>query len=359
MKILFLCNTLYQMIAAACIRDMFSNDYAEMILTDHTTNSKKIYENYLREPVIFDHVYYVESKCLYEQDKDVALIERLKMYKDDKSMLEMVSLGHSYDMVFCANAEPFSERLVNYVKRDNRLVKICWFEDGLSAYDYDRCIFPTWVGRLKSKVKNVLSVYGITAEVKEFYVFHPEKMEWHPRAEVKKIEPIKKILAKQLATLFRFSECIDRYEEKYIFFEDGAMDWSCATDVELVKIIAELVGKDNILVKIHPRNPINRFKELGFKTNQDLSIPWEIIAPNIDIEDKVLITMYSQSVITPEILLGRNGKVIALGDIEGYKDKTVESLFGYIKRQYLEKNMESYYIPKTVHELKEIIRLIG
>lgn len=354
MRLLFLCNTLYQLIGASSIREMFPCDKADLILSDHSVGNKKIYNKFKEESFIFDNVFYVETKHLYEYDENISKSELIKDYKDDITISKLIAL-EKYDMFFCANAEPFSERIVNCLKHKNKDTKINWFEDGLSAYSFDKCYFPSWKGYIKASVNRMLGLYGVTASVSSYYVFKPEKMMWRPRADIKRIQPISGKLSTELGRLFDYSNCVDKYEEKYIFFEDGAMDWSTNSDVELVKIIAEIIGKENIIVKTHPRNPVNRFKELGFKTNQDTSIPWEIIASNIDIENKVLITMYSQSVIMPEVLLGRNGMVIALGDVEGYSDLKVKELFTYIKEQYLKNSEDRYFVPRNIGQMKDVL----
>lgn len=358
MRLLFLCNTLYQLIGASSIREMFPCDQADLILSDHTIGNKKIYDRFQKEKIIFDTVRYIETKYLYEFDARLSKYELNKDYRKDTTITKMIEL-EKYDMFFSANAEPFSTRVVNYLIHRNKHIQINWFEDGLSAYSFDKRYFPSWKGRIKAELKKIFGIFDVTSSVSSYYVFNPQKMMWFPKAAIKQIQPISGKLSMALGQLFDFSNCVDKYEEKYIFFEDGAMDWSTNADVKLVNAIAEIVGKENIFVKIHPRNPINRFKELGFKTSQDTSIPWEIIASNIDIENRVLITMYSQCVIMPEILLGRNGIVIALGDVEGYSDLKVKELFEYIKEQYLNQNRERYFVPKNIYELKEITRKIG
>lgn len=355
MKLLFVCNTLYQLIVASTIRKMFLGEQADLILSDHSTGNIKVFNKFRRERIIFDNVYYLETKYLYEYEKMLSKLERRKDYLEDTTISKMFEFD-KYDVFFCANSEPFTIRLVNYLKHKNKNTKINWFEDGLSAYSYDKCYFPSSKGYIKAKIKELFGLYNVTSSVSSYYVFQPDKMMWKPKSKVKQIQPISDSLSKELGQVFDFANCVDKYDEKYIFFEDGAMDWSTNSDVELVKIIADIIGKENIFVKIHPRNPVNRFKELGFKTNQDTSIPWEIIASNIDIENKILITMYSQSIIMPEILSGHNGKVIALGEVEGYFDPKVKELFNYIKEHYLEKNSNKYYVPQNITELKEIVK---
>lgn len=359
MRLLFLCNTLYQIIAASCVREMYSSDEAELILSDHSTGNKKIFESFKKTGLVFNKVYYLETKYLYEHDESSSRDELNKQYKSLDTINNMLKLNDNYDMFFCANAEPFSTRVVNYLKNKNTKVQINWFEDGLSAYNFDKNYFPSWKGYIKSWMKGLLGLYGVTSSVENYYVFQPDKMEWKPRASVKRISTMSDKLSKELGIIFDYKNCVDKYEEKYIFFEDGAMDWDSNADVEIVKEIADIVGKENIMIKIHPRNPVNRFKKLGFKTIEDTSIPWEIIATNIDIKNKILLTMYSQSIITPEILMGVKAKAISFGFLNTAKDKSLNQLFDYICRQYLNKDTSRYYVPKTKEELIEIVKKLN
>ena len=80
-----------------------------------------------------------------------------------------------------------------------------------------------------------------------------------------------------------------------------------------MKQLAQQVGKENIMVKIHPRNPENRFEKLGFKTNKDTSIPWEVILMNIDdVSNKVFITIASQAILNPIMIFGLTIKAYSL-----------------------------------------------
>lgn len=357
MRILFVCNTLYQIIGACCIRKMFATAEAEIVLSDHSTANKDICDNIQREGILFNKAYYVETKYLYEYDASISRKKKNQLLKEKNTVLSMLNLSNKYDMFFCANAEPFTERIVNYVKNTNSNVIINWFEDGLSAYYYDQCYFPNFIRKIKCRAKKILlKVYTLTAYVDNYYVFKPENLEWKPKAKVKKIEPISKELAIELGVIFNISQCTDEYREKYIFFEDGAQDWEKAADVKLMNMIAEKIGKDNIIVRIHPRNPVNRFKEAGFKTTHDTSIPWEIIAANIDIENKVLMTMYSQCVVTPDILMGIKGKVISLAMLDSEYKSIHHEVYDYMKQVYFEKDKEHYIVPESMEEFEELIR---
>ena len=60
MRILFVCNTLYQIIVAASIRQMFPDSKAELILSDHSAAGEVVYNKITESGAIFDKVYYVK-----------------------------------------------------------------------------------------------------------------------------------------------------------------------------------------------------------------------------------------------------------------------------------------------------------
>ena len=138
-------------------------------------------------------------------------------------------------------------------------------------------------------------------------------MTWNCK-KCKQIESIsdnKAEITKTLNAIFNYNSIHDKYDEKVIFFEESYVaDGIIVNDIELVECLAKIYGKENIIVKIHPRNPENRFKKLGYKTNVDTNIPWEVIALNIDLDTKILVSMTSTAVVSSFLLFHSNAKMI-------------------------------------------------
>lgn len=355
MRILFLCNTLYQLVVACCIRGMFPQAEAGLILSDHSTGSKCISEKFKKKNLIFNRVYYLETKYLYEKDAHQSNKQRNKEICDESTIPQMIELTGNYNFLFCANAEPFSMRLVNYIKHRDKNATICWFEDGLNAYNFDKIYFPSTKEYIKGKLMEHLGFYSVTTSVEYYYVFYPEKMDWRPKAKLMKIPSVSEKLSNELSDFFDIDKCPDKYSEKYIFFEDGSRDWTNDADIKIVEMISDIVGKENIFVRIHPRNPVNRFKELGYKTNEDTSIPWEILSGSIDIENKVLMTVYSQCIITPEIVYGKKSKAISLAKLDTSVADMMTPLFEFTYKHYLSRDKEHYFVPESKEELKLLL----
>ena len=122
----------------------------------------------------------------------------------------------------------------------------------------------------------------------------------------------------------------------------------------MLQIIASLVGKENIIVKIHPRNRINRFAEIGYTTNLNTSIPWEVVALNSDLQNCCLVTVFSQSAVLPFILLGKKTKSVLLYNLcpsFSESDVKYKNFFYSICEQ---KYATVFNVPKTITELKQI-----
>ncbi|HGT1350754.1 TPA: hypothetical protein ACMUTV_003105, partial [Enterococcus faecium] len=98
-----------------------------------------------------------------------------------------------------------------------------------------------------------------------------------------------------------FNPMIDIYKEKKYIFFTSVYDFEGGEPVgeyELVCKIADLVGKDNLIVKTHPRDVRTIYKDNGFIEDKNSSIPWEAIQLSGDFNDKIFMTINSGSVIS-------------------------------------------------------------
>lgn len=90
------------------------------------------------------------------------------------------------------------------------------------------------------------------------------------------------------------------------------------------------------MVKIHPRNPVNRFEKLGYKTNHNTAIPWEVIVMNTDdISDKVLITVASSCILNPIIVFGKEVHAFSLYDCIDHIPRYYRVVIGNWLRRYI------------------------
>lgn len=149
-------------------------------------------------------------------------------------------------------------------------------------------------------------------------------------------------------------------QEKFIFFEDFFFaDRHITNDMELFKEVVECVGKENLIVKTHPRDDFNRFALLDSKTMGASKTPWEAQLLNSDISDKVLISVSSTAIFTPYIIFGMDIAVVSLEKlfywpVPLHKDKGFDKYFDLLYKS-INKDRVRFYMPSTIDELREIL----
>lgn len=322
-RILFTCNTAYQIIVAVQLRLTEFKEYkADIIITDIVKNHLKVCKN-LEEACVFDNVINAEVKELdFISNKFLKLdfyFKKKIMSQNSKTMLLMKK--NRYDIYLFANLGGFATRLGKYLTSTNKNMEYYMFEDGISSYSY---IYGETLMRNfndNSFIDKLKSVIGrnIFKRVSKYYLFNPQFMVWDCMYSVCTISPISSTRERLLLIfnkVFEYENCKDDYKEKIVFFEESYFaDGFEIDDVSVIKRLAESYGEDDLLIKLHPRNPINRFEKLGIRTCQDQEIPWEIVALNINLDDKVLLTISSSAVVNTFVLLNCEVKMVFLYEL--------------------------------------------
>lgn len=330
MRNLFICKTPYQLIVITqLVLTQYGNDINDLLICDTIAHVEDLSAS-IREANIFNSVEIHRSMSVQNR------VSKRKYYLiAGKQILNIkravFGFQARYDRLFICNLS-FEETLIyRELKHANRHLKKYMFEDGFATYTemYGRFFDALYVK--KSFLHNIRALqkrlkYGAFAKVDGLFVFSPELLDWHPAFDVltiPKIDPEDTSARAAFNKIFGIHKFEDSYEEKYVFFEEAYYaDGNDVGDVELVNRIAGVTGKNNLIVKIHPRNPENRFRALGYKTNVNTFVPWEIIALNIDLKEKVLITIASGSALTSLVNTSVSPKaVFMLMNSREFKDK--------------------------------------
>ena len=358
-----LCNSSYHIFLSVWLKiTEFKNDNVDIIVSDHTFGSEKIAER-LKSADCFENVYYVKTKAYIKKSASPKIY--LDYYLCDAALRRYISLNKKYDILLAANIDSFTKLLyiaiVNgFGKKRNPKLSFYIFEDGTSTYSklFEKFYNLSKLGRRASMLP--LKPKVIYKNVKGIYAFDKDAFLWKtdaPIIQIKKIDKSKKEFKKVINYVFDYESLQDKYDRKYIFFEENflAGGYYDVKDTELVKKIADIVGRENIMVKIHPRNPKNRFKNLGYKTNENTALPWEVIVLNENMEDKVLLSIASTSILNPVRIFGDKSKAYSL-----YKcmDKIPGSLSGYLwdATEFLFKKYYPYIeILSSIEDLQKVL----
>lgn len=303
-RILVICNTPFQFVVIAHILSLYYKGYeVDIVISNQFRDSWRVVEN-AKKSQLFRKVYYIKN---VSHKRGNSLSHRLDFLRRTiLSCWYAIWIGHTnYDDILFSNIQIFTKVLISVARRRNKKCRIHIAEEGLGTYsklygdsDSPNTLYRKYVDR-----------QGVFAKLTTLYLFHPHFLSWNfPKNKICKLPVLSKTneaFMHMLNVLFDYEHCIDKYDRKIIFFEESYyVEGASVPDVEIVERIALKVGKENIMVKIHPRNPVNRFKDLGYKTNSDSFIPWELIVLNQDMSNKIFITIASGAAINPYLYIG-------------------------------------------------------
>lgn len=339
MKTIFIAVTPYQLFTIFNIRNLNYTDKKCILILSGSLIKVKLLYNKIKDLDLFEQIYALPDNLLDNarhciQIKWVAKM-LLRNYLKNDNLLKQIS---NVEDIYFANVGGIAVELAELFKRCNSKIKIKFFEDGAITYSkYIGSIIHSKINN-SNLIKKILFYFfpHVLSQIDEFYVYCPQLVLWNCSAKVQKLPTIFQQYDKlkyQMNYIYNYSDMEDSYNEKVIFFEESYFkDGIQVNDLEVVKQLEEQYGKDNIFIKIHPRNKTNRFKELGYKTNINTDIPWEVIAMNIDINNKILATMTSTAVINSFLLFATKGTIKFNYEKMNLDDLRISSTVSVVKK---------------------------
>ena len=324
-RALFICNTPFQVFVSSWIKHSLLRDIkADISISNHMKGGKELCEH-ICESGLFEQIFYSETLDLDNWKlPDGFIKQRIHTLFPKRYLKKFTNLNNTaYSQIYFSNINLFPLWVYRTLwRRQKTKPKLYVFEDGLSTYtDFTVKKYDTYKTTEYTGVKRFLHRYiykdvSLYGNIESVLVFNPELVTWDilKTQEIKKVDVDDSVFKNAVNTIFQYNKSVDVYDKKYIFFEESFYaDGNEINDVELIEQIAKKIGKENIMVKIHPRNPDNRFAELGFETNRDISIPWEVIILNLgDVSEKIFITILSGSITNPILIFGKKIRAYSL-----------------------------------------------
>ena len=246
------------------------------------------------------------------------------------------------------------------LNKKNPDLKCSRMEEGVLSYN-STCNDGMDLGVRKTliaKFRTFLKLDNAFERVENFYCFQPDF--YKGALKPVKVPPIasngrvKDVLLK----IFNVNLEEDSYKEKYIFFT-SVYDFEGGTPIgeyELVCKIADLVGKENLLVKTHPRDLRTIYTDNGFKTDKNSGVPWEAIQLSRDFSDKVFLTATSGSVLAGSFMSENPPKTFFMHNccnISGNKsaEKSVEIIEELLNDDGLKDSLKTVKIAKEIKDI--------
>lgn len=356
MNTLFQVNTLYQLMIVINMRyNGMPYNNADLIITDHTPALRDMIQK-IKETKLFGKVYYVESLVfnnyfwsIENKDKPLSFyqaeIELNKIVKSD------ISIYKNYEELYVANLDAYTKFIYSIYPK----LKISLFEDGAGTCTSDwKMITAKW-----DYIKGFNRIYY---DLEKIYMYTPELLQYDLGHDVTKLPPINgadKKLVEILNTAFDYD--INFNLPKFVFAEEPfQIDNISNNDIEIIEKISEIVGYNNLFIKTHPRNTINRTKELGLGKQAETPWPFELILLNNENSDNVFLTVTSGSLISARAVLGISPTTVFLynvikGQTHNHGEKEFKDFLDAYFLMYKDKNLVA---PKSMRELEILLKLL-
>ena len=364
MKKVIFAETPYQVIVSLYIKKQYSkkDDIVDLIITDTFNGHINLYNNLVNKN-IFNNVFIAKAEDLILPKSIKKRIKKLYYILLPQKMIEK-SLGtiDFYDEIYCWNYDAFIANIRSYFALNNKPARLFIYDEGYVSYFPLNKVIPK-KGFLKIiEFRNKLA--GISNVIREnidgILLFEPELLIYEPNCPIlvlNKTQGLTNKFKKLIEELFNTYNIIQNYDKKYIIFEEAMFSNSDEFDDEKIILdIVNKVGKDNVLIKLHPRTKEDRFSKLGIKTLGSDGIPWEAITLTGDFSNKILIAIGSGSIVNYRLTYGKNMRAILLFKLFKtnlkYLSSNYDKFWNKLKSTYPESGI---YMPETMEELDKIL----
>ena len=354
--ILFRCDSVYQLMNAIQLKKTLEKDQkADLLLSNHV-DFKDIPQK-LKEAGVFETIYRIESNEKSKEYWKLTMEEREYYSLHPEEYVETHFLEKTYTDFYISFDTAYSKLLYYFMVSKMPSLKVHLFEDGMATY----------VCNVKERCKQDGMSHEHYGE-KAFYNRIVELLVYEPMLFTEAfpsfpILPIPKINTenKEVCNLFRNvfgSNSLPK--ERYIFLEEAFLDDNNITnDMELFLKFVQLVGKENIIVKRHPRSPYDRFTPMGFSVMEATTTPFEMTLMDYDISEKIFVTVTSTASVTGKLVFQKEVHTILLYHFFEGKSWMIENrqFKKYFKGllRLLNGEEQKILIPKSWEELQEIV----
>ena len=299
--ILFKCATFVQLMNAIQIkRTMFADVDADIVFSK-ITDFSGIVDN-VKACGVFRNVFETDDTLQWNaQFKTLPQKERERLTLHPDELFKGIDFG-TYTELFLGVPYPSDILLYYHLINHGSSLKVNFYEEAQITYllDWNKKVASSKINHDLYKEKR------FTANRGKCYLYEPDMYVGngfgHLTVQIPKIDCDEETKA-LYNSVFGYCEFPP---EKYIFLEENFIgDGNAVTDIDCLDELAEYVGKDNIIVKMHPRSPHDRFSHRGYKLFPQSTLPLEMFVLNSDISDKVLVTISSGSGVSPSVMFSK------------------------------------------------------
>ena len=313
-KILGVVSTPYQLLVFLFIKDAFlSEDTVDLVVTDKTPFMEEVYQSGRLSPY-FHQVIFGDGRKIKNPCKSAPTVFWESFIKNRTTDIILDAPLDPYDKMYFASPgvpDEIVKEIAKTLIKKNKKLTFHRFEDGFASYT-KKPIHAINTESGKALYKKIWN-YDIEEMEKEILLFEPEMAEPSVDFEKKKIPHTKD----QIEKITKISRDIFRFEanipsQKVIFLGQGTEN--CTENSEtyqrLIRRLADIAGKDNFIIKPHPRGTHDDFKgELSVYADP---CPFELAIADPAMEDKTLVSFYSTACMAGKLLYQSKCRILFL-----------------------------------------------
>lgn len=363
---LYICNNAFQIMTAVILADQIGNiENADIIITDRAANLEDYYKS-ITNLKIFRNTFFIHTKSCNDKNRRFGyLMRQARCEYFGCTIGEAEKLPFDYSDVYSIDATCLTNFVCCELQQKEITPHVHLFEEGFGCYTnmyfehlYNKNVFRSIVKSTSSVIKGTKLTNNL---IEDFYCYEPDLISWQCCVQIKQIKKPDVSKHSKLRELFNiiysYEDDMELYKEQFIFFEDCVFqDSGDNRDYDVICQIAELVGKEEFLVKLHPRTQINRFTGNSIKTIKKQGMPWEIVVMNMDESQKhIFVTVSSSSVVAYSLLFKRNFTTILLFKCLPEFSANIHSGILNFLETYAAKKPGLIYIPETLEEAYQLI----
>lgn len=306
-KIIVIVNTYFQLITAIRLKEtLWFSCIVNIIISDQSNGSEKIAQN-IEKTGIFENVYWIQNKELCKKyDNLYTAFLKAKMILFG---IKNNNYREKYDEMVFYNTDIFVHGLYASLIKNNTNLTCSRLDEGILSYT-DSIFLGN--SRLKyiNKLREIFYHDSLRMKTNNFYCFYPGVYEGNlNKIEIPQIDNPKH-MGNILKKIFSVKSEMLNIKEKYIFFT-SVYDFEGGLPIgetKLVFDIADMVGRDNLIVKMHPRDNRKVFQDRGIHVFENSEIPWEAMQFNNDFSSKLFLTVTSGSVLGANLIIKKSVK---------------------------------------------------
>lgn len=303
-RVLIICNTYFQVIVAIQLKlTLFKCNEVDVHVSDHSLNALAVADR-LRQTGLFGNVFFRETK------KEIAAGKVRKAWDFATACLGARRFPSypDYDEILFYNLNMPVYHVADAASNGSRATIFSGMEEGVLSYG--RMAYGK-SPELLDKVRAVTGRPQIMRSITRYYCFLPELY----RAQGDAIGPVcippvqdsLNELQQTLMNVFDYDP--EPISQRIIFFASSSdIDGNGFGETELILNLAELVGRENLLVKMHPRDGRSVYREAGLNVMARSDVPWEVVQICGAADKSLCMTAISGAFINPAALLGSKAK---------------------------------------------------